>query len=151
MEKQKTFIFPLLIREDYYSIVSTNTSIKTQSIVMSYLTPEEEKKLDTGETINIIRGNCRFVINQSDVIAYGEIDFSNDSDDLNYFIDLNWFNDKKLVGFSIPSQYDYENHTTISDRKLIKYYDTKRPEAVVQYVHSVLNKPKISVIFKHCS
>lgn len=150
-ELKKIFTFPLLIREDYYSIVSNTVQGKVQSIVMTSITEEEEKVLDKGGIINIERGNCKFIIKPSDIQAYGEIDFSDDSDDLSYFVNANWFNHIIWAGFSIPSNYDYETHTSSNKENHMTYFDTKRPEIVVQYVHGVLNKPRRTLIFKHQS
>lgn len=144
-----TFTFPLLVREDYYSIICNEVNGKKQSIVMTGITEDEEAALDANLPIDIERGNLKFHISPSDIQAYGEIDFTDKGDDLDYFVNMNWFKQVIWVGFSIPSNYDYETHTCTNDKNFIRYFDTKRPELVVQYVHGVLNKPKRTLIFKY--
>lgn len=149
MENKMMFTFPLLVREDYYSIICNEVYGRQQSIIMTGITEDEEAALDSNIPITIERGNLKFHITAADIQAYGEIDFTDNGDDLDYFVNMNWFKQVVWAGFSIPSNYDYDTHTCTNDRNSVKYYDTKRPELIVQYVHGVLNKPKRTLIFKY--
>ena len=115
---------------------------------MTYLTEQEEKLLDEGKTIIISRKNTDFTIRPIDLVAYGKIDYSDDSEDLDTISQFNWFrNDNKMCGFVMPSEYDYKTHSVTSDIKGGRKFDTTQCDIVAQYIHGCIGKPERTIIF----
>lgn len=111
------------------------------------LTDEEEKALDKGH-LHCIKGNQTFDITANNIICYGEIDFSDCSDDMYTIADMNWLSHLVEHGVDVPSQYNYEEHCCWTPNKMYRTYDTTNPAVVAQYIHGMLGKPKSCCIFK---
>lgn len=147
--KTKQYVIKLPIREDYYSLVSKkNTSKQNESVVMTYITEAEENAIDKGKTITLKRGNLSFTVNPTNIYCYGEIDFSNDSEDMNVISTFTWLDHLLTRGVYVPSHYNYERHECVSNNKRPMWYDTTKCEVYAKYVHACLGKPKRCLIFR---
>lgn len=148
--KGKNYTIKLPIRKDYYSIISKLTVDKrNESVVISYLTEEEEKKIDKHEDISIKRGNLVFNIKPEDIYCYGNIDFNNGSQDMDIISSFTWLDHLTLRGVCVPANYNYEKHECKSINRKPMWYDTTKNEVVAKYAHGFINKPKLTIIFRH--
>ena len=133
----------------YYIMSSRSSNSKgKESIIMIPITEDDEQKLDKGSLRVIIDGKEFFVF-PNNIICYGEIDFSNDSEDMNTISNMNWLDHLFLRGVTVPSDYNYEEHCCYPPGKYIRYYDTTNPSIVAKYAHACLGKPQRCCIFKH--
>lgn len=133
----------------YYVMTSHSSSNKDKkSIIMIPISEAEELELDNG-ALHVVRDNIEFSILSKDIICYGEIDFSNDSEDMDTIANMNWLDHLILQGVIVPSDYNYEEHCCYPPGKYIRYYDTTNPATVARYVHGCLGKPQRCCIFKH--
>lgn len=107
----------------------------------------EEHNLDRGG-LHAIRDNQEFFILSKNVICYGEIDFSNSSEDMDTIANMNWLDHLILQGITVPSDYNYEEHCCYSPTNKYRYYDTTNPAVIAQYMHARLGKPQRCCIFK---
>ena len=132
----------------YYVMSSHSSSNKVkESIIIIPISEDEEQKLDRGG-LHAIRDNQEFYILSKNVICYGEIDFSNSSEDMNTIANMNWLDYLGLQGVTVPSDYDYEEHCCYPPGKYIRFYDTTNPAIVARYAHACLGKPKRCCIFR---
>lgn len=120
---------------------------------MAPITQELEDTIDAvlqkRGNFTLIIGKTVFDIPAKNICFYGDVDFTDDSEDLEQISEANWLNSIK-IGVKIPSNYDYETHTCKSDlEKYYKYHETFNPALVVQYKHGMLGKPKKVIIFKY--
>lgn len=123
------------------------TNIK-ERVVMTWITDEEESLLDEGKEIKIKRGNRDFVINEYNTYCYGIIDYKLGSNDSKVIATFNFLDFMIFAGRFVPSNYDYNTHSCISDQPFYKHYETWNPSVVAQYCHGVLGKPKRSILFR---
>uniref|UniRef100_A0AAU8MJT9 Uncharacterized protein n=1 Tax=Geladintestivirus 5 TaxID=3233137 RepID=A0AAU8MJT9_9CAUD len=136
------------IFQDYYILISrTDTSHKEQ-VIMTYITEEEEQKLDEGKELILKRGNASFQIHGNNVYCYGEVDFHKGSDDCKQIATFNFLDYLGWKGIVIPSDYDYDLHECHSPLKCYRWTETWKPDVLVRYVHGCLNKPKRIVLFR---
>lgn len=141
-------MIPLLKVSDYQIITSRSlTKNEIEVIYMIPITESEEKKLDDG-SLYWKRGDYEFAIDKRDILCYGPIDFHTNSDDYHVIENMKFLDHLTLRGFSIPSNYDYENHCCYSERKRYRYYDTVNPAKVTQFIHGSLGRPERCCIFK---
>lgn len=132
-----------------FQVISYHTEGgRTKEIIITYLTEDEEQRIDNDEVIDIQRGSLTFEISKSKIYAYGEIDFTRGSDDYKVLEDMTWFNHLTLKGVDVLANYDYKQNIAVSDIPGGRWYDTVRPEVVTQFKHGQLGKPKRCVIFK---
>lgn len=110
------------------------------------ITEEEEASLDKGY-LHWERKDVAFDIDSKNIKAYGNIDFNKSSDDYKTLECVRWLDHLTIQGIYIPSNYNYKEHCSYSDRNRPLYYDTVNPAAVLQYIHGVLNKPERCCIF----
>lgn len=141
--------FEVYKTKDFYTMVSRFDGPASIHTIMTYLTKEEEVKLDNKETIEIDRGFRHFTISPRDVYCYGEIDFHNGSDDYKELAKMKFLNHLCFCGVWIEANYDYDKHCCYSPIKRKQWYDTTRPEVLSQYTHGILGKPKRCIIFSH--
>ena len=139
------------ISKDYQTVIyHTNTTNKegrpTEQvrIIMAPITEKEEALLDEGKAFIIHRGDLSFNLNSDNVLAYGEVDFHNDSDDYENIIKVIPYRDI----IHLPFNYDYDTHTCKTKTKCYQTYETDNIGAIAQYAHGRLGKPKRVVIFK---
>lgn len=143
----------MLITDLGYQVICSRslTNNEKELIIMIPISEKEELALDNG-FLQTVRGGHTFNINnnkeQSDIIAYGEIDFHDDSDDFDVIQGMNWLSHLSYRGICVPSDYNYDEHCCYSPNNKARYYDTTNPAIVAQYVHGVLGKPKLCCIFK---
>lgn len=127
------------------------TKLERELIVMIPITEKEELALDNGCLITD-KGDQSFCINnnkeQRDVIAYGEIDFNEDSDDYDVLQTMKFLDHLGALGISVPADYSYKEHCCYSPLKRYRTYDTTNPAIVLQYKHALLGKPQRCCIFK---
>ena len=121
--------------------------IERETVYITGITEEEEKKLDKG-FLKIVRDNITFTINRENIIAYGDIDFHEGSDDFNQLEQMKWFDHLVLRGIDIPSNYDYDEHCCYTVNNRVLHYDSTNPADVTQYKHGCIGKPERTLIFK---
>ena len=121
---------------------------RIRKILMAPITEKQESDLDKGYTISVITHFKGYVLSKEDAIVYGNIDFSNDSNDLDFIRDLEWCIEDYFKGVCIPSRYNYEKHTALGNRNGILYYDTVRSDIILKYKHGCLNKPERVIVWK---
>jgi len=132
-----------------FQIITCHTEKgRTCEIIMTYLTEEEEYKIDNDEVVKLERGSVTFEVSKSKIYAYGEIDFRTGSEDYEVLADMTWLNHCTLRGVNVLSNYNYKHNTATSDIPSGRYYDSMSPEVVAQFKHGQLGKPKRTVIFK---
>ena len=134
---------------EYQIIISRIIDMHTKHcIVIAPITEEQELKIDNAETINIQTQVVKFVINPNKVIFYGNIDFSESSEDMDTLSEVSWLNTFER-GISIPSDYNYKEHVCNSPINVCRYTQTFRPEVLTKYKYACLGKPDRCVIFNH--
>lgn len=116
-------------------------------VVIMAISEEEENQLNEGKHLS-----CDYLGNPFDVdpnlcYAYGELDLSPNSKDINKICKTNWF-DNLNVNIFMQSEYDYETHSVTSDVKGGRWYETSNPRIFLPYLYACLNKPQRVVIFK---
>lgn len=111
------------------------------------ISEKEEKALDNGNLV-CERGGFKYSIDSSHVICYGEIDFSDNSEDFQVISAMNWLDHLTQQGIAVPSDYNYKEHCCYSPIKCYRYYDTTNPAIVSQYAHACLGKPQRVCIFR---
>ena len=115
---------------------------------MAPITEEQENNLDEGKVITLKLQSGDYQINKENVIVYGSIDFTNDSQDMEQIERFDWLN-KVNQSRVVPANYDYESHTAKSDLDVARVYDTSSCKTVVKFGHGVINKPERCIIFKY--
>ena len=146
--KTNTYEIPMPIRSDYFNIITVKDKVSCKHVLITYLTEEEERKIDAGLTISIVRGNAKFRISKRDVYFYGVMDFNQGSDDFTIIDNSPILDDLGLQGKCIPSDYDFANHTCYSPIKYYRYYESWSPAFVFQYYYAMLGKPERALIFR---
>lgn len=116
-------------------------------VVMLEITKEQEEQLDEGKSLSITKEGLSFSINPDFCLAYGEFDFSPNSDDIKKIDNSNYF-DRLYIRHFIPSVYDYENHCVHSNMKNGQWFDTDNIKTYLPYLYACINKPKRICIFK---
>ena len=137
---------------DYQVICSHSiTKLEKELIIITPISEKEEAKLDSlssDNSIIITRGNQNYTIENKNVIAYGQIDFHQGSDDFNALENMTWLNHLITRGVCIPSDYNYDEHACYTPTNMYRYYDSFNPAYVSQYYHARLGKPERCLIFK---
>lgn len=123
---------------------SENSGIQ---VVMLPITKEQEEQLDNGESLLIETDRGTFNVNPDLCYAYGKFDLSPNSNDILTMYKANWFSSLEIK-HSIISDYDYEQHCGISDRRGGRWYNTSNLKDYLPYLHGCLGKPERIVIFK---
>lgn len=147
--KEKKFVIKLPTRDDYYCMVSKKRLDKrTESVVMTYITEQEENLIDEGNNIIIHRGNQNFKVKASDIYCYGIIDFNNNSEDMDIISTFSWLDHFTIKGVCLPANYNYNKHQCVSINKKPMWYDTTKCEELARYAHGYLGKPERTLIFR---
>lgn len=133
-----------------YRILAYNNNVHSskQLTIMTYISEEEEAQLDKGKTLILKRGDKTLKVEINKTYCYGEIDFTNGSDDMEQidtFDFLNYLGSFK--GVPIHADYNYETHSCCSPVKKIRWTETFHPSVVAQYAHGCLGKPQRVVLF----
>ena len=138
---------PILMRDYFVMTSHFSNSIEKELIIMIPISEKEENSLDNGNLV-CNRGGFKYYIDSSQVICYGEIDFSDNSDDFKVISAMNWLDHLTQQGIRVPSDYNYKEHCCYSPIKFCRYYDTTNPAIVSQYAHACLGKPQRVCIFR---
>ena len=116
-------------------------------IIMTYLNDYEEQLLNKRQALVIRRGIFKFEVHPQYVIAYGDLNFTPNSDDI-LLINKTGAFDRHNIRIFMPSEYHYETHTVTSDRPAGRWYETDNPITFLPFLHGCLNKPINTIIFK---
>lgn len=138
------------IMKDYH-MLSLNKDAEKNIIMtmMTYITEDEEKVLDNGKELHLVRGTMEFNISPRKVYCYGHVDFTTDSSDYNIIEDFDFLNYLNDVGIHIPSDYRYKTHSCYSPIDRVRWTETWNPAEVAQYAHGRIGKPDRIVLFKY--
>lgn len=124
----------------------TNKKRGEHLVVMVGITPKQEEALDNGETITVTKKDhlrsFDFVISPKQVYCYGEVDFSNDSEDKKHIEDFKFLDNLGAGGYPIDS-FNYDKGVFIGG-----WYNTWNPFVVCQLAHCYIGKPKRVAIFR---
>ncbi len=116
-------------------------------IILTYLTDEEEARLEAQEDITITRGDLEFTIRTSLLYAYGNLDLTPKSELLKQMHDAPWLN-RVYVRHFMPSNYNFETHTSVANSKLGNWFDTDNPATFMPFLWNCIGRPEKVVIFK---
>lgn len=136
------------VNTDFQILTSLIKSNKKEQVILSYLSEEDEKLLDKNSPIIITRGNHTFNITKNQVYCYGDVDFSEDSDDLYEIDNFKFLDSIGAYGIKIPSNYNYDTHSCSSPFKYYMYKETWSPAELTRYHHGCLGKPNKIILFK---
>lgn len=136
------------IFQDYYILTSRIDANRREQVIMTYITEEEEQKLDNNEELTLERGNILFKIHNNNIYCYGEVDFHKGSDDCKQIATFNFLNYLCGKGIVIPSDYHYDTHECHSPIKPYRWTETWKPDVLARYAHGCLNKPQRIVLFR---
>ena len=136
------------IFQDYYILISRIDDKRKEQVIMTYITEEEEQKLDDSEELILERGNMSFQINYNNIYCYGEVDFHEGSDDCKQIATFNFLNYLGWKGIVIPSDYYYDTHECHTPIKPYRWRETWKPDVLARYAHGCLNKPQRIVLFR---
>lgn len=145
-----TRIYTTNCRRDlpYVFIVRPNDTLDNNlRVMMMEITEEDEKELDCGRSLSLVRGELQFIIHPDLCYAYGELDLSPNSKDLDRIEEAKWFNSFEIRQFLL-SDYDYEHHCVDSDIPGGRWYSSSNIKSYLPYLYACINKPKRVVIFK---
>ncbi len=112
------------------------------------ISEKEELAIDKGILVKDLGDNFIKVIEKSNIICYGGINFKSGSDDYNVLQNMNWLDDLGVQGLTVPSDYNYEEHCCYPPENRVRYYETFNPAVICQYKHAMLGKPERCCIFK---
>jgi len=133
------------ISKDYRTLIC-RTEKGGVDVVMTYITDKEEDKLDKGLSFTMVRGDKKFKVDtyRTNVICYGKIDFTRNSDDYCQLEELIKFNN--IV--HIPIDYDLETHCCYSPIRRYRTCECSNIAEICHYNYGVLGKPEKVIIFK---
>ena len=135
-------------RDNEYRVISVHKQGRSKcAFIITGINEKEYKSLNETETLNIVREHHEFTIYQDNVICYGDINFNNGSEDCEALDEFNWLDNLIFKGVPIPSNYDYETHECVSNKKTPLSTETFRISTFCRYLHSCIGKPKFTLIF----
>ena len=143
-------MFPLIKKKEIHTMAYLFKGARQYAVIMTYLTKDEEDRLDKRESFTIERGGKTLPVGPANVKYYGEIDFRNGSDDYKVLEESRLFFPMEFQGVSIPANYDYNLHCCYSEERKSKWFDTVNAALICQYAHGIINKPKRVVILEVC-
>lgn len=124
-----------------------DTNNKDLRIMLMEITEEQENELDNNKSISIEKGSYKFNIEPDMYYAYGKLDLSPNSKDIENIYKANWFSNFDINIF-IPSEYNYEDNSVTSDIKGGRVYGTSNIKKYLPFLYASINKPERVVIFK---
>ena len=136
------------IFQDYYILISRTNTGRKEQVIMTYITEEEEQKLDEGKELILKRGNASFQVHGNNIYCYGKVDFREGSNDCKQIATFTFLDYLELKGIALPSDYHYDTHECYSPLKSHRWYETWRPDVLARYAHGCLNKPERIVLFR---
>lgn len=112
------------------------------------ISEEEEEQIDNikNHIIVFTRGNKEFSVSIKDIYCYGEVDF-NDDNTLNQIENFKFLDFLEGNGVHIFSNYDYNTHSCMSDKKYLLHTETWSPAFLAKMAHGYLNKPARILLF----
>jgi len=150
MEEKEMNSYPIIkVDAECKSILQRHVDRNTVTIYMTHINEEEEAIIDSGDILFITRDGIGFSIIPRNIYCYGEVNFDDHSSDLDTIDGFNWFSGMIDKGVVIPSNYDYETHSALSDLKKPRWTETFSPAVAAQITHGMLGKPKRIIIFKY--
>lgn len=118
------------------------------SVIMAPITEQQEKLLDDDQVISVVDQFDRtFIVNPKNCYAYGKLDLSPNSDNIETIAKANWFK-YFYVNIILTGKYDYNTHTVTSDVVGGRWYETDNIKDYLPYLHGKIGKPERVVIFK---
>lgn len=146
--KHLMFTTPCLSNCPYMFIVRPNDPGNGNiRVIMTSITEDEEKALDSRKSLRLKRGKLSFYVDPDFCLAYGDVDLSPNSKDTLELDKADWFS-RLYVRHFMPSEYDYETHSMISDIRGGRWYDTSNIKTFMPYLYACIGKPKKIIIFK---
>ena len=146
----KTIQLPIM--EEMSVICSHIKGHERLTILMDAISDAELSKIRRGESIYRKFGINKDVIveiKEDDIYCFGNIDFTNGSEDMQNLDTFNWLDYLGIQGICIPANYNYENNTcTTRNNRVIEFTETFKPSRIAQFIHGRMNKPEKVVIFK---
>lgn len=136
------------IFQDYHILVSRTDVNHKEQVIMTYITEEEEQKLDESKELVIERGNMIFKVHHNNIYCYGEVNFKEGSDDCKQIATFNFLDYLGWKGVMLPSDYHYDTHECHSPLTSYRWYETWQPDVLARYAHGCLNKPERIVLFR---
>lgn len=136
------------IFQDYHILVSRTDVNHKEQVIMTYITEEEEQKLDESKELVIERGNIIFKVHHNNIYCYGEVNFKEGSDDCKQIATFNFLDYLGWKGVMLPSDYHYDTHECHSPLTSYRWYETWQPDVLARYAHGCLNKPERIVLFR---
>lgn len=136
------------IFQDYHILVSRTDVNHKEQVIMTYITEEEEQKLDESKELVIERGNMIFKVHHNNIYCYGEVNFKEGSDNCKQIATFNFLDYLGWKGIMLPSDYHYDTHECHSPLTSYRWYETWQPDVLARYAHGCLNKPERIVLFR---
>ena len=147
--KEKVYKIDMPVDKTYFTLITKAINkLCKESFIMTGITEKEFDKLEKGYNIELERGNLTFDIAPDDICCFGNIDFTEGSEDCDTLDTFNWFDGLGVKGVSIPANYNYKHHQCLSDRKFNRWTETFVISKFCRYVHGVLGKPNYTLIFR---
>lgn len=131
----------------YYILRPCDSPNKDYQIVITRLSTDEEEKLNNNEPVILKRKDTTFIVQPDLCYAYGELDLSPNSKDINTIYNSKYFSYLD-IHISCLSKYDYNSHTVTSDVRGGRYFWSNNPKDYLPYIHGCIGKPSKVVIFK---
>lgn len=123
----------------------TNGKGRGQYIMMTKISYDQEEALDNGNFIDVERDNKIYHVGPRNVVGYGEIDFNNDSVDMQTLENFDLIQVKDLCrGEYIPRQFDYEQNLMSSE--MSETFDFAQ---MCKFTYCKIGKPDRCLIFKY--
>lgn len=136
------------IFQDYHILISRIDTNHREQVIMTYITEEEEQKLDESKELVIERGNMIFQVHHNNIYCYGEVNFKEGSDDCKQIATFNFLDYLGWKGVMLPSDYHYDTHECHSPFTSYRWYETWQPDVLARYAHGCLNKPERIILFR---
>ena len=139
---------PLQTYPDYRILSKNVTKQYIRLTVMIPISEKEEEQIDNIEkrTIVFTRGNKEFSVTIRDIYCYGEVDF-NDKNIFNQIENFSFLDFLEGSGVHIFSNYDYNTHSCMSDKKYLLHTETWSPAMLAKMAHGYLGKPARILLF----
>ena len=117
-------------------------------VIMAPITEAQEQQLDNEECIVVKdQFNHSFVVEPKACYAYGKLDLSPKSDDMDKISRANWFN-KLYINIYMFTDYDYNTNIVTSDVIGGRWYETSNISTYLPFLHGKIGKPERVVIFR---
>lgn len=117
-------------------------------VIMAAINEEQEELLDNEEFIELKdQFGKSFNVNPKSCYAYGKLDLSPKSDDIDKISKANWFRNL-YVNIFVFTKYDYNTHTVTSDVEGGRWYETNNIETYLPFLYGKIGKPERVVIFR---